>query len=61
MTGGDFFQGRDTEIGRQNTVATYWHDHSLESSWGGLSDGTIIFFDSTGGCPGFSKFLAYIV
>jgi hypothetical protein len=22
-------------------VETYWHDHSLESSWGALSDGTI--------------------
>jgi hypothetical protein len=28
-------------------VKTYWHDHSLESSWGALSDGTISFFDST--------------
>jgi hypothetical protein len=26
-------------------VGTYWHDHSLESSWGTLSDGTIT--DST--------------
>jgi hypothetical protein len=25
-------------------VGTYWHDHSLESSWGALSDGTISFF-----------------
>jgi hypothetical protein len=24
-------------------VETYWHDHSLESSWGALSDGTICF------------------
>jgi hypothetical protein len=24
-------------------VETYWHDHSLESCWGGLSDGTISF------------------
>jgi hypothetical protein len=24
-------------------VETYWHDHSLESSWGALFDGTIIF------------------
>jgi hypothetical protein len=22
-------------------VKRYWHDHSLESSWGALSDGTI--------------------
>jgi hypothetical protein len=22
-------------------VKTYWHDHSLESSWGAPSDGTI--------------------
>jgi hypothetical protein len=26
-----------------NIVETYWHDHSLESSWGALSDGTISF------------------
>jgi hypothetical protein len=26
-----------------NIVGTYWHDHSLESSWGALSDGTIVF------------------
>jgi hypothetical protein len=24
-------------------VETFWHDHSLESSWGALSDGTISF------------------
>jgi hypothetical protein len=24
-------------------VVTYWHDHSLESSWGELSDRTISF------------------
>jgi hypothetical protein len=24
-------------------VVTYWHDHSLESSWEALSDSTIIF------------------
>jgi hypothetical protein len=24
-------------------VETYWHGHSLESSWGALSDGTISF------------------
>jgi hypothetical protein len=24
-------------------VETYWHDHSLENSWGALSDGTIRF------------------
>jgi hypothetical protein len=24
-------------------VKTYWHDHSLESSWGALSDGAISF------------------
>jgi hypothetical protein len=39
-TDGDFcHQGRDTEI-----VGTYWHDHSLESSWGALSEGTIYVF-----------------
>jgi hypothetical protein len=26
-----------------NIVETYWHDHSLESSWVALSDGTISF------------------
>jgi hypothetical protein len=39
-------------------VWTYWHDHSLESSWGALSDGTIgfpiqLFF---GGKIAFSEF-----
>jgi hypothetical protein len=24
-------------------VERYWHDHSLESTWGALSDGTISF------------------
>jgi hypothetical protein len=24
-------------------VGTYWHDHSLESSWEALSDGSISF------------------
>jgi hypothetical protein len=28
-------------------VGPYWRDHSLESSWGALFDGTIKFFDST--------------
>jgi hypothetical protein len=43
-TDGDFcHQGQDTEIVQQNLrlVETYWHDHSLERSWGALSDGTI--------------------
>jgi hypothetical protein len=26
-------------------IETYWHDHSLESYWGALSDATICFFD----------------
>jgi hypothetical protein len=34
----------ETEIAQINwIVETYWHDHSLESSWGVLSDGTISF------------------
>jgi hypothetical protein len=36
-------QGRDTEIAQAKDfkiVGTYWHNHSLESSWGALSDGT---------------------
>jgi hypothetical protein len=37
-------QGRDTEIDPKfKIVITYWHDHSLKSSWGALSDGTIHF------------------
>jgi uncharacterized membrane protein len=28
---------------RFKIVATYWHDHSLESSWDALSDGAISF------------------
>jgi hypothetical protein len=44
-TDGDFcHQGRDTEIAKKcNIVRTYWHGHSLESTWGALSDGTINF------------------
>jgi hypothetical protein len=44
-TDGDFcYQGRDTEIAKKNNIVeTYWHDHSLERSWGALSDGTISF------------------
>jgi hypothetical protein len=36
-----------TKVGHRNwpknvkIVKTYWHDHSLESSWGALSDGTV--------------------
>jgi hypothetical protein len=44
---GDFcHQGRDTEIAQKNfkIFETYWHDHSLESSWGTLSDGEKMFF-----------------
>jgi hypothetical protein len=26
-------------------IKTYWHDHSLESSWVALSDGTISLMD----------------
>jgi hypothetical protein len=25
-------------------VETYWHDHSLQSTWGALYGGTIIYF-----------------
>jgi hypothetical protein len=43
-TGGEFCrQGQDTEIAQTKIVKTYWHDHSVESSWGALSDGTISF------------------
>jgi hypothetical protein len=39
-------QGQDSEIAQKifKIVKTYWHDHSLESSWEALSDGTISFF-----------------
>jgi hypothetical protein len=42
-TDGDFcHQEQDTEIANKfKIVETYRHDHSLESSWGALSDGTI--------------------
>jgi hypothetical protein len=44
-TDGDFcHQGRGTQKScpkKCRIVETYWHDHSLESSWGALSDGTI--------------------
>jgi hypothetical protein len=35
-------QGRDTKIAQKvKIVETYWHDHSLESSWEALYDGAI--------------------
>jgi hypothetical protein len=44
-TDGDFcHQGWDTEIAQKiKIVEIYRHDHSLESSWGSHSDGTIRF------------------
>jgi hypothetical protein len=44
-TDGDFcHRGRDTEIAQKNLrLLHYWHDHSLESSQGAVSDGTISF------------------
>jgi hypothetical protein len=44
-TEGDFcHQGQEKEIAPKfKIVVTYWHDHSLESSWGAFSDGTISF------------------
>jgi hypothetical protein len=37
-------------------VETYWHDHSLESSWGALSDDTISFSIIFGGNMHFLNF-----
>jgi hypothetical protein len=40
--------GRDTESAKEfKIVETYWHDHSLESSGGVLSVGTISFYHFT--------------
>jgi hypothetical protein len=37
---------------------TYWHDHSLENSWGALYDDSISFFDSTIWGMRFAEFLS---
>jgi hypothetical protein len=43
-TDGDFcHQGQDTEFAQNKIVEKYWHDHSSESSWEAISDGTISF------------------
>jgi hypothetical protein len=48
LTDVDFcHQGGTQKLSKNKIIETYWHDHSLESSWGALSDGTIILFDST--------------
>jgi hypothetical protein len=37
-------KGRTQKLAQKfKIVKTYWHDHSLESSWKALSDGTISF------------------
>jgi hypothetical protein len=37
-------KGRTQKLPKEiQIVKTYWHDHSLESSWVALSDGTITF------------------
>jgi hypothetical protein len=41
-------KGRTQKLPKKcKIVETYRHDHSFESSWGALYDGTINFFDST--------------
>jgi hypothetical protein len=38
------FKGGTQKLPQQvKIVETYWHDHSLESSWGPLSDGAISY------------------
>jgi hypothetical protein len=39
--GGFRHRGRDTEIAHNLRLSERTDDHSLESSWGALSDGTI--------------------
>jgi hypothetical protein len=37
-------KGRTQKLPKKlKIVETHWHDHSLESSWGACSDGTISF------------------
>jgi hypothetical protein len=41
-------EGRTQKLQKKfKIVETYWCDHSLESSWGALSDGNVPLFDST--------------
>jgi hypothetical protein len=56
-TASDFcHQGWDTEIAQKfKIVETYWHNHSLESSSGALSDGAISFFIQSFGEMHFQK------
>jgi hypothetical protein len=42
-TGGDFRTQKLPKTFKIVKTYMYWHDHSLESSWGALSDGTISF------------------
>jgi hypothetical protein len=34
---------KDRLLKKLQNVETHWHDHSLESAWGALSDGAISF------------------